>query len=194
MGAGSACWRPRGGTGAHARTRSLGSGRARSLRGWSGSRWTPRPCSRTCRTAIPGGSATGKRTFQRRVNGRRYGSGQGVIFRQVQNRVGRGCGLPSKDIAVTIGGVPGAPSYHFAAGAASGGAGRESFSALAEGLQEALWRLGGHRRSTAPTASAAYKPLARSPGRPHQRYEALCAHYGMTATRNNRGVSRETVP
>jgi hypothetical protein len=56
-----------------------------------------------------------------------------------------------------------------------------------------LWRLGGapleHRTDS---LSAAYKNLAADAREDlTQRYEALCAHYGMTATRNNRGVSHE---
>ena len=69
----------------------------------------------------------------------------------------------------------------------------ESFSALAEGLQEALWRLGGapaeHRTDS---LSAAYKNLAVEAQEDlTERYEGLCAHYGMTPTRNNRGVGYE---
>ena len=71
--------------------------------------------------------------------------------------------------------------------------GGESFSALAEGLQEALWRLGGapleHRTDS---LSAAFKNLSVEAQEDlTERYEALCAHYGMAATRNNRGVSHE---
>ena len=46
--------------------------------------------------------------------------------------------------------------------------GGESFSAFSEGLQDALWKLGGARR-----------------------YDELSRHYGMTATRNNTGVAHE---
>jgi hypothetical protein len=71
--------------------------------------------------------------------------------------------------------------------------GGESYSALAEGLQEALWRLGGapleHRTDS---LSAAYKNLSSDAQADlTERYTQLCAHYGMTATRNNRGVSHE---
>jgi hypothetical protein len=71
--------------------------------------------------------------------------------------------------------------------------GGESYSALAEGLQEALWRLGGapleHRTDS---LSAAYKNLSsEAQADLTERYTQLCAHYGMTATRNNRGVSHE---
>jgi hypothetical protein len=71
--------------------------------------------------------------------------------------------------------------------------GGESYTALACGLQTALWSRGGapaeHR---VPTASR--RRSATSTRMPPQtrRYEALCAHYGMQPTRNNRGVATRT--
>ena len=65
--------------------------------------------------------------------------------------------------------------------------------ALAEGLQNALWALGGapleHRSDS---LSAAFRNL-NSEAREDltRRYDALCAHYGMQPTRNNRGVAHE---
>ena len=71
--------------------------------------------------------------------------------------------------------------------------GGESFVALAEGLQNALWMLGGapheHRSDS---LSAAFRNLDRNAGKDvTARYEALCGHYGMTASRNNRGIAHE---
>lgn len=71
--------------------------------------------------------------------------------------------------------------------------GGESFSALSEHLQDALWKLGGvpaeHRSDS---LSAAYKNLDADAQRDFTRsYEDLCRHYGMCATRNNRGVAHE---
>ncbi len=71
--------------------------------------------------------------------------------------------------------------------------GGESFVALAEGLQNALWALGGapleHRSDS---LSAAFRNLERDSLEDQtQRYEALCAHYGMTPTRNNAGIAHE---
>lgn len=71
--------------------------------------------------------------------------------------------------------------------------GGESFSALAEGLQAALWRVGGapleHRTDS---LSAAFKNLSVEAQKDlTERYEALCRHYGMAVTRNNRGASHE---
>ena len=71
--------------------------------------------------------------------------------------------------------------------------GGESFTALATGLQDALWKLGGvpceHRTDS---LSAAFKNLTKAESEDITRnYESLCGHYGMTATRNNRGKGHE---
>ena len=71
--------------------------------------------------------------------------------------------------------------------------GGESFAALAEGLQDALWTLGGapgeHRSDS---LSAAFRNLSRDAAEDQtRRHEALCAHYGMRPTRNNAGVAHE---
>lgn len=69
--------------------------------------------------------------------------------------------------------------------------GGESYSALADGLQSALALAGGspleHRTDS---LSAAF--VNRSDEEKQTKsYEALCAHFQMRATRNNRGVSHE---
>ena len=71
--------------------------------------------------------------------------------------------------------------------------GGESFTALAEGLQHALWTLGGApREHRSDSLSAAYRNLdADQREDATKRYAALCAHYGMVPTRNNRGESHE---
>ena len=71
--------------------------------------------------------------------------------------------------------------------------GGESWTELAEGLQEALWTLGGapaeHRTDS---LSAAFRNLSQEAAEDQtRRYEALCAHYRMTPTRNNRGRAHE---
>jgi Mu transposase, C-terminal domain len=70
-------------------------------------------------------------------------------------------------------------------------AGGESFLALSTGLQAALWRLGGvpeeHRTDS---LSAAFNNLAEE-FELRQRYEDLCRHYGMRASRCNPGQSHE---
>ncbi len=71
--------------------------------------------------------------------------------------------------------------------------GGESYTALAEGLQEALLRLGGtpmeHRTDS---LSAAFKNLSKEEKQDTtDRYSAFCEHYGMKATRNNLGAKHE---
>lgn len=69
--------------------------------------------------------------------------------------------------------------------------GGESYSALAEGLQNALIKLGGspveHRTDSLTAAYNNYyqeQQLTKN-------YQALCHHYGITATHNTKGVSHE---
>jgi len=71
--------------------------------------------------------------------------------------------------------------------------GGESFVALAEGLQNALWALGGvPEQHRSDSLSAAFRNLDRDAREDlTRRYEALCAHYRMTPTRNNPGVAHE---
>ena len=71
--------------------------------------------------------------------------------------------------------------------------GGESYVALAEGLQNALWTLGGApREHRSDSLSAAFHNLAADAREDlTRRYDALCAHYGMHPTRNNRGVAHE---
>ncbi len=152
----------------------------------------------------PGKFGNGKkRTFQRRVKAWKalHGPDKEVMFRQVQEpgRQGLSDFTELKGVTVTIAGEPLAHRlYHFRL-AYSGWShvtvvlGGESFSALAEGLQAALWRLGGapleHRTDS---LSAAFKNLSLEAQEDlTERYEALCRHYGMAATRNNRGLSHE---
>ena len=70
--------------------------------------------------------------------------------------------------------------------------GGESYVALAEGLQNALWAVGGtpseHRSDS---LSAAFRNLDAARADLTHRYEALCAHYLMEPTRNNRGEAHE---
>lgn len=71
--------------------------------------------------------------------------------------------------------------------------GGESFTALSEGLQMALWSIGGvpetHRTDS---LAAAYKNLPNKEKEEFtESYTQLCSHYGMKPTRNNKGVSHE---
>jgi hypothetical protein len=69
--------------------------------------------------------------------------------------------------------------------------GGESYSALADGLQSALFHAGGspieHRTDS---LSAAFNNNSEKL-KLTQAYEALCAHYNLRATRNNLSVSHE---
>ena len=144
-----------------------------------------------------------RRTLERRIRAWRalHGANQEVIFRQVHEpgRMGLSDFTDMADLGVTIAGVQlDHRLYHFRL-AYSGFAhahvirGGESYVALAEGLQNALWALGGapheHRSDS---LSAAFRNLD-SDAREDltRRYDALCLHYGMEPTRNNRGVAHE---
>ena len=144
-----------------------------------------------------------KRTFQRRVKAWKalHGPDKEVMFRQRQEagRLGLSDFTELKAVVVTIDGEPLAHRFFHFRLAFSGWShlkvvlGGESYTALAEGLQEALWRLGGtpqeHRTDS---LSAAYKNLTADEQEDlTERYEALCAHYGMAPTRNNRGLGHE---
>ena len=124
----------------------------------------------------PGRFTNGKkRTFQRRVKAWKalHGPDKAVIFRQVQEpgRQGLSDFTELKNMTISIAGEPLEHRlYHFRL-AYSGWShvtvvlGGESFSALAEGLQAALWRLGGapleHR-----TDSLSGRFQEPQPGRP----------------------------
>ena len=144
-----------------------------------------------------------RRTIERRIRAWRaiHGEEQEVIFRQTHEpgRVGLSDFTDMADLGITIGGVGlDHRLYHFRL-AYSGFEhahvvlGGESFVALAEGLQNALWSLGGapHEHRT-DSLSAAFRNLdAPAEADLTRRYEALCAHYRMTPTRNNAGIAHE---
>lgn len=144
-----------------------------------------------------------RRTLERRVRAwcAEYGAEREVIFRQDHPPGQQGLSdfTDMADLAVRIAGVPLAHRvYHFVL-AYSGWEhaevvlGGESFTALACGLQNALWSLGGapaeHRSDS---LSAAFRNLDQDAAEDQtRRYEALCADYRMQPTRNNRGVAHE---
>src|SRR5665213_2754673 len=144
-----------------------------------------------------------RRTLERRIRTWRAlnGAEQDVIFRQEHppGRLGLSDFTDMGERGVSIAGAPlDHRLYHFRL-AFSGWEhahvvlGGESFVALAEGLQNALWTLGGvpaqHRSDS---LSAAFRNLdADATEDLTLRYEAFCAHYGMTPTRNNPGVAHE---
>lgn len=69
--------------------------------------------------------------------------------------------------------------------------GGESFESLSQGIQNALWALGGvPQTSRTDSLSAAFNNLAEKEELT-KRYKQLCEHYGMDPTRNNLGQSHE---
>ena len=144
-----------------------------------------------------------RRTLERRIRAWRaeHGPEQEVMFRQVHapGKMGLSDFTAMARLGVTVAGEPlDHRLYHFRL-AYSGFEhahvvlGGESYVALAEGLQNALWSLGGapeeHRTDS---LSAAFKNLDRSAEADlTDRVDALCRHYGMTPSRNNKGVAHE---
>lgn len=144
-----------------------------------------------------------RRTLERRIRAWRavHGEEREVIFRQRHQpgRMGLSDFTTMGDIVVTISGQQlDHRLYHFRL-AYSGfehahvTLGGESFVALAEGLQNALWCLGGApREHRSDSLSAAFRNLDKAAAADlTQRYQDLCAHYAMTPSRNNRGIAHE---
>ena len=144
-----------------------------------------------------------RRTLERRIRGWRalHGPEQEVIFRQTHQpgRLGLSDFTDMRDLAVTIAGqLLEHRLYHFRlpysgfehAHVVLGG---ESYVALAEGLQNALWALGGApREHRSDSLSAAFRNLSHDAQEDlTRRYDALCAHYGMQPSRNNPGIAHE---
>lgn len=144
-----------------------------------------------------------RRTLERRIRAwnAEHGPEQEVMFRQTHEpgRMGLSDFTAMGQAGVTIAGEPLEHRlYHFRL-AYSGFQhahvilGGESYVALAEGLQNALWTLGGtpaiHRTDS---LSAAFKNLDQAAKDDlTDRFDALCQHYSMTPTRNNKGVAHE---
>lgn len=148
-------------------------------------------------------SSSKERTFQRKVKKwkAQHGKGKEVIFlqRQIPGRMGLSDFTTLKKVIVIVNDKPLSHIlYHFRL-AYSGWChvkvilGGESFSALSEGLQDALWRLGGvpfdHRTDS---LSAAFKNMKKDAKEDvTTRYKTLFSHYNLVATRNNKGKSHE---
>ena len=144
-----------------------------------------------------------RRTLERRIRSWRaiHGKEQDVIFRQMHEpgRLGLSDFTDMSGLGITVSGQPLAHMlYHFRlpwSGFAHAHVilGGESYVALAEGLQNALWSAGGApHQHRSDSLSAAFRNLDQDAKLDlTKRYEALCAHYRMTPTRNNRGVAHE---
>ena len=144
-----------------------------------------------------------RRTLERRMRTWRalVGPEQDVIFRQEHEpgRLGLSDFTDTSALGVTVAGVVlGHRLYHFRL-AFSGFEhahvvlGGESFVALAEGLQNALWALGGApREHRSDSLSAAFCNLDRDAQEDlTRRYQGLMRHYELIPSRNNLGVAHE---
>jgi hypothetical protein len=144
-----------------------------------------------------------RRSLERRVRAwsAEHGADREVIFRQdhIPGQQALSDFTDMGDVGVSIAGQPLEHRlYHFVLAYSAWEhaelvLGGESFTALAVGLQNALWMLGGvpaeHRSDS---LSAAFRNLDDDARLDQtRRYEAFCAHYGMTPTRNNSGVAHE---
>jgi hypothetical protein len=143
------------------------------------------------------------RTLQRRVKKWKalHGKPKEIMFLQKHEpgKLGLSDFTKLKQVQITINGEPfDHLLYHFRLIYSKWSyikviVGGESYTALAEGLQEALWRLGGapweHRTDS---LSAAYKNLDKDAQEDiTERYEEFCSHYNMKGTRNNLGKGHE---
>jgi transposase InsO family protein len=144
-----------------------------------------------------------RRTLERRIRMWKAHNGpeQDVIFRQEQvpGRLGLSDFTRMGDLGISIASEPlDHLLYHFRL-AYSGWQhahvvlGGESFVALCEGLQNALWALGAvPEKHRSDSLSAAFRNLSRDEQEDiTRRYEELARHYGMEPTRNNRGIAHE---
>lgn len=144
-----------------------------------------------------------RRTLERRIRSWRAlaGPDRDVIFRQEYEPGALGLSdfTDTNMLGVTVGGAAlDHRLYHFRL-AFSGFEhahvvlGGESFVALAEGLQNALWALGGvPREHRSDSLSAAFRNLGREVQEDlTRRYQALMRHYGMQPSRNNPGLAHE---
>ena len=146
--------------------------------------------------------ATQVRTLQRHIARWRalHGPEQEVIFEQrhIPGERAQSDFTHMEDLGVTIAGEP-FPHliYHFVLTYSNTEAASicfsETFEALAEGIEKALWQIGGvpeqHRTDH---LSAAVRHLDKSGHEDWtKRYDALMAHYGMQPTWNNTGVAHE---
>lgn len=143
------------------------------------------------------------RTLQRRVRAWKalHGQAKPVMFelRHEPGMMGLSDFTELKGIAITIAGKPFEHLlYHYRL-AYSGWQyaqiiqGGESFIALSEGLQNALFACGGvPKQHRTDSLSAAYRNMGGVRNKPLTRlYDDLCHHYRMQPTRNNTGIAHE---
>jgi hypothetical protein len=142
------------------------------------------------------------RTLQRQIAAWRalHGPEREVIFEQVHTPGERAQSdfTQMEDVGVTIAGEP-FPHlmYHFVLTYSNIESARlcfsESFEALAEGIEQALWQIGGvpkQHRTDHLTAAVTQLPKEQREEWT-ARYLALMSHYGMEPTTNNTGIAHE---
>ncbi len=142
------------------------------------------------------------RTLQRHIAQWRalHGPEREVIFEQQHTPGERGQSdfTHMEDLGVTIAGDP-FPHlmYHFVLTYSNTEAASicfsETFEALAEGLEQALWQIGGvpHQHRTDHLSAAVRRLDKQGTEDWTKRYHALMAHYGMQPTWNNVSIAHE---
>ena len=142
------------------------------------------------------------RTLQRRVADWRvlHGASPEVMFELRHEPGGMGFSdfTELKGIEITINGKPFEHLiYHYRLGYSGWQyaqiiQGGESFVALSEGLQNALFSCGGvPKQHRTDSLSAAYRNSGGKGQALTTLYDQLCQHYRMQPTRNNRGIAHE---
>jgi hypothetical protein len=154
-------------------------------------------------TKYPGKYPQVLRTLQRRVATWKalYGPAPEVMFelRHEPGMMGFSDFTELKGIEITLNGQPFEHLiYHYRLGYSGWQyaqiiQGGESFIALSEGLQNALFACGGApKQHRTDSLSAAYRNLGGVRNKPLTRlYDDLCHHYRMQPTRNNTSIAHE---
>ncbi len=154
-------------------------------------------------TKYPGKYPQVLRTLQRRVATWKalHGPAPEVMFelRHEPGMLGFSDFTELKGIEITLNGQPfGHLIYHYRLGYSGWQyaqiiQGGESFIALSEGLQNALFACGGApKQHRTDSLSAAYRNLGGIRRKPLTRlYDDLCHHYRMQPTRNNTSIAHE---
>ncbi len=154
-------------------------------------------------TLYPGRyQATQVRTLQRQIAAWRaaHGPEREVMFPQVHTpgEMAQSDFTHMTDLGITLAGVP-FPHlvfqlvFPYSNVEAVQLALSETFESLAEGVEAALWQVGGvPRQHRTDHLSAAIRPLdAAGRAQATERYAALLRHYGLAPSTNNAGVAHE---
>ena len=142
------------------------------------------------------------RTLQRHIQQWRvlHGPDREVMFAQqhIPGERGQSDFTHMEDLGVTIAGVPFPHLVHhfvltYSNVEAVSICFSESFEALAEGIEKALWQIGGvPKQHRTDHLSAAVKNAGKAQAKDWTaRYAALMAHYGMQPTKNNVTIAHE---